>query len=200
MYTPLTALAAAAESPPLIGGLPAAAWATVTLRAAGHTRREVSRQLGVALEVVRRWDRDARVGEWKAAVERAVLKRVAEGEFGVATMAKQAAPRAMRTLVRMAQRCEDQRVQLAANKEVLIQAGTTPPTRVEISVEERLLAQMTESELSAFVSEGKWPRRLDALMGQLLAAQGQRRGQAREIEWKRGDGEVLDVEVGEPIG
>jgi hypothetical protein len=121
------------------------------------------------------------LGEVAARVDRSVFRKLqAEVEAGVVqqilvtsgtepvTIAKAAAPAAMRRIVKLSSHSQDPRVQLGASKSVLQYAGVEPPRRLEITTPDRVLDQMTASELARFATERIWPERFRDLLRAFL--------------------------------
>lgn len=92
-------------------------------------------------------------------LEEAIKRRLIESaDVDVETMAKLAAPNSMRTLIDMAEGCNDPKTKRVANRDVLEFAGAQPAKRIEVSSGDKLLDLMTAAELREFAG-GKWPAR-----------------------------------------
>jgi hypothetical protein len=123
------------------------------------------------------------VSEVAARIDRHVFRRLqADVEGGVvrgiitaattepATIAKAAAPAAMRQIVKLSATCQDPRTRLHAAKSVLTYAGVEPPARIEVTTPERILDQMTAEELARFAAHKVWPERFRDLLRAFLPA------------------------------
>lgn len=85
-------------------------------------------------------------------------------------IAKAAASDAMRRIIRQSQIERDPRTRLAANKTVLQYAGVEPPKRLEITTPDRVLEQMTASELEQLAEHRLWPARFKEVLRAFLPA------------------------------
>lgn len=125
--------------------------------ALGHDHGRIGRAMGIDSDAVR--DAARACEGLFAQVEEAVRQRfIAEADVEATTLAKAAAPDAMRNIITLAESCNDAKTKHAANRSVLEFAGTTPPKRIEISSGDKLLDMMTADELREFAA-GKWPAR-----------------------------------------
>jgi hypothetical protein len=70
----------------------------------------------------------------------------------------------MARIIRLSQVAKDSKVRLAASKEILRYAGVEPPRKLEITTPDKLLDQMTPTELARLADHKIWPTRFrDAL-------------------------------------
>lgn len=107
----------------------------------------------------------------QAEVEKGVLNTIIkQGEFEPTTIAKAAAPAAMRRIIEQSERERDPRTRLAANKTVLQFAGTEPPKRLEITTPDRVIEQMTPAELEDLAERRVWPARFREVLRAFLPA------------------------------
>lgn len=109
--------------------------------------------------------------ETQAEVERGVLASIIkQGEYEPTTIAKAAAPDAMRRIVRQSATERDPRTRLAANVRVLQFAGVEPPRKLEITTPDRVLEQMTPLELEQLAEHRLWPARFKEVLRAFLPA------------------------------
>jgi hypothetical protein len=121
-------------------------------------------------EIAARIDRHA-FRRLQADVEAGVVKGIiAASATEPITLAKAAAPAAMRQVVKLSGTCQDPRTRLQASKAVLSYAGVEPPTRIEVTTPERILDQMTAAELARFAERRVWPERFRELLRAFLPA------------------------------
>ncbi len=114
----------------------------------------------------------------QADVEAGVVKGImAASATEPITVAKAAAPSAMRQVVKLSTTSQDPRTRLQASKAVLSYAGVEPPHRIEITTPERLLDQMTAEELARFATRRIWPERFRELLRAFLPAPGAKPGE-----------------------
>jgi hypothetical protein len=97
----------------------------------------------------------SRIGE----INKAIGKRILDGDFGVAAMFKQEAPFAARRIMAISRVATDLRIKFQANKEIITLAGFEPPKRIQIGVH-HVLQEMSPEELDHFSTTGEWPDRL----------------------------------------
>jgi hypothetical protein len=131
---------------------------SVVCRAAlGHDPARIARALGVDTAAIVACL--ARAATVQTQLEDAIRRRLIDSaDVDVETMAKLAAPEAMRALIDMAESCGDAKTKRVANRDVLEFAGAQPAKRVEVSSGDKLLDLMTAAELMEFAN-GKWPAR-----------------------------------------
>jgi len=139
----------------------------------GVKTARIASRLGRPLaEIARRIDRTA-FRQLQAEVEAGVVKAILSASAAEpVTMAKAAAPGAMKQVVRLSNTSQDPRTRLAASKSILQYAGVEPPRRVEITTPERVLDQMTADELARFAERRVWPERFRELLRAFLPAPG----------------------------
>lgn len=107
----------------------------------------------------------------QADIEKGVLDRIIrQGEYEPTTVAKAAAPDAMRRIVAQSIRERDPRTRLQANKAVLQYAGVEPPKRLEITTPDRVIEQMTAAELEDLAERRVWPARFKEVLRAFLPA------------------------------
>src|SRR5262244_2053242 len=137
----------------------------------GIKAAKIASRLGRSLaEVSKRIDRTA-FRQLQAEVEAGVVKSILEAKAAEpVTMAKAAAPGAMRQVVKLSSHCQDPRTRLNASKTVLQYAGVEPPHRIEVTTPERVLDQMTAEELARFAAHRIWPERFRDLLRAFLPA------------------------------
>ena len=85
-------------------------------------------------------------------------------------LARDAAPAAMRRLIKQSENERDPRVRLAANQAVLKYAGIEPPKRLEITTPDRVIEQMTAQELEDLAERRVWPARFREVLRAFLPA------------------------------
>lgn len=182
MYTPLSSCAEYEEPrPALLLVVPAKLepvdYRIVTWLFMGMKTARIASRLGRPLaEVAKRIDRTA-FRQLQAEIEAGVVKAILEARSAEpVTMAKAAAPGAMRQVVKLSTTSQDPRTRLHASRTVLQYAGVEPPKRIEVTTPERVLDQMTAEELARFAERRVWPERFrDLLRAFLPAPQGQHR-------------------------
>src|SRR5262245_63267017 len=106
----------------------------------GIKTARIASRLGRPLaEIARRIDRTA-FRQLQAEVEAGVVKAILSASAAEpVTMAKAAAPGAMKRDVRLSNPSQDPRTRLAASKSIFQYAGLEPPRRVEITTPKRVL-------------------------------------------------------------
>jgi|SRR5215831_1629323 len=141
------------------------------LRFRGFNERVCAEELERPLDEIKaRMARPAFVA-LQASIERGVLESLLKhGEYEPTTIAKTAAPDAMRRIVRQSQAERDPRTRLAANQAVLKYAGVEPPKRLEITTPDRVIEQMTADELEALAERRVWPARFREVLRAFLPA------------------------------
>jgi hypothetical protein len=143
----------------------------LTLLFRGAKLARIAALLGRSLqEVATRTDRLA-FRQLQAEVEAGVVRQITSGRVGEPTsIAKAAAPAAMRQVVKLSATCHDPRTRLQASKSVLEYAGVEPPRQVEVTTPDRILDQMTAAELLRFAERRVWPERFRDLLRAFLPA------------------------------
>lgn len=104
-----------------------------------------------------------------ARVEGAILGRVARGEFGVMALAKAEAVDAMKRVIGISKKSEDDRVRLAANIKLLELAGIQAPKPLVYDNPERIIDQMSGEEADHFARTGEFPARLADQLARLAS-------------------------------
>lgn len=130
---------------------------------------------------------------FKRAVEaqkKAMFEQIARGEFGALAVAKQEQEGAMRRIVKLAKRADDERVRFNANVELLKYGTPVPKQQVTESVD-RLIDQMTAEEADLFARERVWPDRFKDQLARLAT------NVIKSSEAKRYEAKVDVIEVGE---
>jgi hypothetical protein len=141
------------------------------LRFTGANELTIASSIERSLEEVK--ERIARPAflQTQAEVEKGVLATIIkQGEFEPTSIAKAAAPAAMRRIIQQSERERDPRTRLAANKTVLQYAGTEPPKRLEITTPDRVIEQMTAAELEDLAERRVWPARFREVLRAFLPA------------------------------
>jgi hypothetical protein len=177
MWTPLAECAEydpprpSAAPPPIRAALEPVDYRILTYLFQGLKTGKIATKLGRStLEVAARIDRFA-FRRLQAEVEAGVVKGImAASTTEPVTLAKAAAPSAMRQVVKLAHTSQDPRTRLHASKAVLSYAGVEPPRRIEITTPERVLDQMTAEELARFAERRIWPERFRDLLRAFLPA------------------------------
>jgi hypothetical protein len=160
-----------AKGDPIADDLEPADYRLLHLAFAGHPVPEMSQQTGRPVEEIRARMRRPRFLAVQAEIEKGVLQRIIRhGEFEPTTVAKAAAPDAMRRIVAQSERERDPRTRLAANKTVLQFAGIEPPRRLEITTPDRVIEQMTPAELEDLAERRVWPSRFREVLRAFLPA------------------------------
>jgi hypothetical protein len=177
-YTPLSRVpefAPAPSRPPASSVIPARLepvdYRILTYLFQGRKRAQIARTLARPLaEIVARMDRHA-FRRLQAEVEAGVVKAIlAASATEPVTLAKAAAPTAMRQVVKLSTTSQDPRTRLQASKAVLSYAGVEPPHRIEVTTPERILDQMTAEELARFAERRIWPERFRDVLRAFLPA------------------------------
>jgi hypothetical protein len=141
------------------------------LRFAGHPEPSIADDIGRSVEEVKARIARPSFLQTQAEVEKGVLNTIIkQGEFEPTTIAKAAAPSAMRRIIAQSERERDPRTRLAANKTVLQYAGTEPPKRLEITTPDRVIEQMTAQELEDLAERRVWPARFREVLRAFLPA------------------------------
>lgn len=176
MWTPLSQCAEYLPPPPRLHVVVPAALQPVDYRILtylfqGLRTAKIASLLGRSvLEIAARIERFA-FRRLQAEVEAGVVKGImAASTTEPVTLAKAAAPSAMRQVVKLAHTSQDPRTRLHASKAVLSYAGVEPPRRIEITTPERILDQMTAAELARFAEQRLWPERFRDLLRAFLPA------------------------------
>lgn len=152
------------------------------LRFAGHPESAIADDIGRSIEEVKVRITRPSFLQTQADVEKGVLATIIkQGEFEPTTIAKAAAPAAMRRIIEQSERERDPRTRLAANKTVLQFAGTEPPKRLEITTPDRVIEQMTPAELEDLAERRVWPSRFREVLRAFLPAPAIRQPPARVI-------------------
>jgi hypothetical protein len=179
MYTPLASCEEYQEPKPQLtlvipAKLEPVDYRILTYLFQGIKTAKIASRLGRSLaEIARRIDRTA-FRQAQAEVEAGVVKSILQASAAEpTTMAKAAAPGAMRQVVKLSSTCQDPRTRLQASKTVLTYAGIEPPRRIEVTTPERILDQMTADELARFAAHRIWPERFRELLRAFLPAPGQ---------------------------
>lgn len=179
MYTPLASCEEYQEPrPQLLLVVPAKLepvdYRILTYLFQGIKTARIASRLGRSLqEIAKRIDRTA-FRQAQAEVEAGVVKAILSASAAEpVTMAKAAAPGAMRQVVKLSSTSQDPRTRLSASRTVLQYAGVEPPKRIEVTTPERVLDQMTADELARFAERRVWPERFRELLRAFLPAPGQ---------------------------
>jgi len=174
MWTPLASCAEYEEPrPTLMVVVPAKLepvdYRILTYLFQGVKTARIASRLGRSLaEISKRINRTA-FRQAQAEVEAGVVKAILEARSAEpVTMAKAAAPGAMRQVVKLSSHSQDPRTRLSASKAVLQYAGVEPPRRIEVTTPERVLDQMTADELARFAERRVWPERFRDLLRAFL--------------------------------
>lgn len=137
----------------------------------GRTPAEIARALKRDQD-----DIDARLARpayqaMRRQTEESLLQQIIKaGDFEPLSIAKAHAPKAMQRIVQQSERERDPRTRLAANQTVLKYAGIEPPRRLEITTPDRVLDQMTASELEDLAERRLWPARFKEVLRAFLPA------------------------------
>lgn len=176
MYTPLSRCEEYEEPrPTLLVVVPAKLepvdYRILTYLFQGLKTARIASRLGRPLaEIAKRIDRTA-FRQLQAEVEAGVVKSILEARATEpTTMAKAAAPGAMRQVVKLSSTSQDPRTRLSASRTVLQYAGVEPPRRIEVTTPERVLDQMTAEELARFAERRVWPERFREMLRAFLPA------------------------------
>src|SRR5215471_1542011 len=141
------------------------------LRFAGLSDQAIAEDVGRPIVEVRERIRRPRFLQVQAEIEKGLLHRITmQGEYEPVTLAKAAAPEAMRRIIRQSETERDPRTRLHANKTVLQLAGVEPPKRIEITTPDRVIEQMTAKELEDLAEHRVWPARFREVLRAFLPA------------------------------
>lgn len=145
----------------------------LTLLFQGKRIDQIATALGRTREEVLARSERPRFKHLQGEVEKGIVERVARaGEFEPITVARAHASNAMKRIIAQSKTAMDPRVYLAANKEVLRMAGCEPPKRIEITTPDKVLDQMTPTELEHFAATREWPVRFQDELRQFLKYEG----------------------------
>jgi hypothetical protein len=137
----------------------------------GSTEAACAADIDRSVEEVRARVTRRRFLQVQAEIERGVVERVIrQADYEPTTVAKAAAPGAMKRIVDQGIRERDPRTRLQANKAILQYAGVEPPKRLEITTPDRVIEQMTAEELEALAERRVWPARFREVLRAFLPA------------------------------
>jgi len=145
----------------------------LTLLFQGKRIDQIAQQMQRSREEVLARTERPRFKHLQGEVEKGIVERVARaGDYEPITVAKAHASNAMKRIIAQSKTAMDPRVYLAANKEVLRMAGCEPPKRIEITTPDKVLDQMTPSELEHFAATREWPMRFQEDLRQFIKYEG----------------------------
>jgi len=125
--------------------------------------KELDRSIGAIRTIMRKPAFHAAV----RAVQENQAREIARGEFGVMAFFKSKSMGAAKRLYRLSKDCEDDRVSLTANLELLKFAGIRQPAPQVTENIDRLIDQFTAAESIAFAERREWPTRFTDQLARL---------------------------------